>query len=311
MGIKMPLSGRFPVVPMALAVAASGLLLSGCMSSKDTDIDALALASQTEPADALYNQGLANLENGRLKEAAAKFEAIDRQHPYSEFARKALVMRAFASYRTGDYDEAIASARRYLSLYPGSQDAAYAQYIIGLSYYRQMPDVTRDQTDTARAVQAMQEVVDRYPDSEYAEDARTKLRIARDQLAGKEMQVGRYYQERREYIAAINRFKNVVDTYPGTRHVEEALARLTETYYAMGLTQEAQASASVLGQNFPESEWYRDSYALLQSKGLEPRSGGATSWFSNATRLITGADRTPTATRAQADATVLPPPARS
>ncbi|MBB3934369.1 outer membrane protein assembly factor BamD [Aureimonas phyllosphaerae] len=310
MGIKMPLSGRFPVVPMALAVAASGLLLSGCMSSKDTDIDALALASQTEPADALYNQGLANLENGRLKEAAAKFEAIDRQHPYSEFARKALVMRAFASYRTGDYDEAVASARRYLSLYPGSEDAAYAQYIIGLSYYRQMPDVTRDQTDTARAVQAMQEVVDRYPDSEYAEDARTKLRIARDQLAGKEMQVGRYYQERREYIAAINRFKNVVDTYPGTRHVEEALARLTETYYAMGLTQEAQASASVLGQNFPESEWYRDSYALLQSNGLQPRSGSGTSWFSNATRLITGADRSPTATRAQADATVLAPPAR-
>jgi outer membrane protein assembly factor BamD len=311
MGIKMPLSGRFPVVPMALAVAASGLLLSGCMSSKDNDIDALALASQTEPADTLYNQGLANLESGRLKEAAAKFEAIDRQHPYSEFARKALVMRAFASYRTSDYDEAVASARRYLQLYPGSEDAAYAQYIIGLSYFRQMPDVTRDQSDTARAVQAMQEVVDRYPDSEYAEDARTKLRIAKDQLAGKEMQVGRYYQERREYIAAVNRFKNVVDTYPDTRHVEEALARLTESYYAMGLTQEAQASASVLGQNFPESEWYKDSYALLQSNGLQPRQGGATSWFSNATRAITGADRTPAGNRAQAERTVLNPPARS
>ncbi|WP_279477592.1 outer membrane protein assembly factor BamD [Aureimonas sp. SK2] len=310
MGIKMPLTGRLSVVPMALAVATSSLLLSGCMSSKDNDIDALALASQTEPADVLYNQGLANLENGRLKEAAAKFEAIDRQHPYSEFARKALVMRAFASYRTGDYDEAVASARRYLSLYPGSDDAAYAQYIIGLSYFRQMPDVTRDQTDTGRAVQAMQEVVDRYPDSEYAEDARTKLRIAKDQLGGKEMQVGRYYQERREYIAAINRFKNVVDTYPDTRHVEEALARLTESYYAMGLTQEAQASASVLGQNFPESQWYKDSYALLQSNGLQPRQGGPTSWFSNATRAITGADRTPAGDRAQAERTVLNPPAR-
>ncbi|WP_244631249.1 outer membrane protein assembly factor BamD [Aureimonas sp. ME7] len=285
---------------MALAMAASGFVLSGCMSSKDTDIDALALASQTEPADTLYNQGLANLDAGNLKEASAKFQAIDRQHPYSEFARKALVLRAFTNYRLGNYDDAVSSSRRYLSLYPGSEDAAYAQYIIGLSYFRQMPDVTRDQTDTGRAVQAMQEVVDRYPNSEYAEDARTKLRIAKDQLGGKEMQIGRYYQERREYIAAINRFKNVVDTYPDTRHVEEALARLTETYYAMGLTQEAQASASVLGQNFPESQWYKDSYALLQSKGLEPRSGGATSWFSNATRAITGADRTPANARAAA-----------
>ena len=133
------------------------------MSGKDNDIDALALASQTEPADVLYNQGLANLEAGRLGEAAAKFEAIDRQHPYSEWARKALVMRAFTSYRNGDYDEAVSSARRYLSLYPGSEEAAYAQYIIGLSYFRQMPEVTRDQTDTARAALAMQEVVDRYP----------------------------------------------------------------------------------------------------------------------------------------------------
>ena len=166
-------------------------------------------------------------------------------------------MRAFTSYRGGDYDEAINAAKRYLSLYPGTPEAAYAQYIIGLSYYRQIPDVTRDQGGAARAAAAMREVIERYPDSAYVEDAKTKLRIARDQLAGKEMQVGRYYLERRDYVAAINRFKNVVDVYPESRQVEEALARLTEAYYAMGLTGEAQAAASVLGQNFPDSPWYR------------------------------------------------------
>lgn len=277
-------------VGACLALVAGTLSLGGCLSfGKDDDsADVLALAAETEPADVLYNQGLANLEGGRLGEAAKKFEAIDRQHPYSEWARKALVMRAFTSYRNGDYEEAVTSARRYLATYPGTDEAAYAQYIIGLSYFRQIPDVTRDQKETARASAAMQEVVDRYPESEYAEDARAKIRVTRDQLAGKEMQVGRYYLERREYLAAINRFKTVVDTYPATRHVEEALARLTESYYAMGLTQEAQASASVLGQNFPDSQWYKDSYALLQSNGLEPRAGGASSWFANATKAITG-----------------------
>ncbi|EAS51509.1 putative competence lipoprotein comL [Aurantimonas manganoxydans SI85-9A1] len=272
---------------LALGLASAGL--SGCMSSDTSDVEALALAAETDPPDVLYNQGLANLEGGRLGEATKKFEAIDRQHPYSEWARKALVMSAFASYRGGDYDTAINSSKRYLSLYPGSEEAAYAQYIMGLAYYRQIPDVTRDQKEAARAAAAMREVFEKYPDSEYADDARAKLRIARDQLAGKEMQVGRYYLERREYVAAINRFKNVVDVYSDSRHVEEALARLTEAYYAMGLTREAQAAASVLGQNFPDSQWYRDSYQLLQSNGLSPREGSATSWFGVAARKITGA----------------------
>ncbi|MEF2546968.1 outer membrane protein assembly factor BamD [Aurantimonas sp. E1-2-R+4] len=271
---------------LALGIAALGL--GGCASSGNTDVEALALAAQTEPPDVLYNQGLANLEGGRLGEAAKKFEAIDRQHPYSEWARKALVMNAFASYRSGEYEAAINSAKRYLSLYPGSEEAAYAQYIIGLAYYKQIPDVTRDQKEAARAAAAMREVMEKYPDSVYAEDAGNKVRIARDQLAGKEMQVGRYYLERREYVAAINRFKNVVDVYPESRQVEEALARLTEAYYAMGLTREAQAAASVLGQNYPDSPWYRDSYQLLQSKGLAPREGGATSWFGTIGRKIAG-----------------------
>ncbi|MCQ8783972.1 outer membrane protein assembly factor BamD [Aurantimonas sp. CSK15Z-1] len=273
---------------VGVAVAASIAGLSGCMSD-DKDVDVLALAAQTEPADSLYNQGLANLEGGRLTEASKKFEAVDRQHPYSEWARKALVMSAFTNYRRGEYEEAVTASKRYLSLYPGSEDAAYAQYIIGLSYYRQIPDVTRDQKASSRAAAAMQEVVDRYPDSPYAEDAKSKIRIADDQLAGKEMQIGRYYLERREYVAAINRFKNVIDTYPQTRQVEEALARLTEAYYAMGLTQEAQAAASVLGQNFPDSQWYKDSYALLESKGLKPQAGSSTSWFGQIASKITGA----------------------
>ena len=166
---------------LALGLASAGL--SGCMSSDTSDVEALALAAQTDPPDVLYNQGLANLEGGRLSEASKKFEAIDRQHPYSEWARKALVMSAFASYRSGDYDTAINSSKRYLSLYPGSEEAAYAQYIMGLAYYRQIPDVTRDQKEAARAAAAMREVFEKYPDSEYADDARAKLRIARDQLA--------------------------------------------------------------------------------------------------------------------------------
>ncbi|WP_102959255.1 outer membrane protein assembly factor BamD [Mangrovicella endophytica] len=290
---KLSSSRAAPSVLARLVLAGllggSALTLSGCLSGKDDDVDALALAAQTEPADVLYNQGLANLEGGRLTEAGKKFDAVDRQHPYSEWARKALVMRAFTSYRSGEYDEAVNTSKRYLSLYPNSDEAAYAQYIIGLSYYRQIPDVTRDQKSAARAAAAMQEVIDRYPDSEYAEDARSKIRMSRDQLAGKEMQVGRYYLERREYIAAINRFKNVVENYSETRQVEEALSRLTEAYYAMGLTQEAQASASVLGQNFPDSPWYKDSYALLESKGLRPSAPGASSWFSGIGKKITGA----------------------
>ena len=272
---------------LALSVLAAPTVLSGCMSSED-DIDLATYVEQTEPADVLYNQGLANLNAGRLKEASRKFDAVDRQHPYSEWARKSMVMGAFANYRQGNYDEAINAAKRYVSLYPATEDAAYAQYIVGLSYFRQIRDVTQDQKESRRAIEAMEEVVQRWPDSEYVDDAREKVRFARDQLAGKEMQIGRYYLERREYIAAVKRFRYVVENYSNTRHIEEALARLTESYYAMGLTSEAQTAAAVLGQNYPASQWYKDSYALLQSGGLEPREN-AGSWLSKAGKLITGA----------------------
>jgi outer membrane protein assembly factor BamD len=301
-GIEIAPKGRDPImffkrvgqlkapqraVFLALSVVVPSLFLSACMSS-EKDIDLSTYVEQTEPADVLYNQGLANLNAGRLQEASRKFDAVDRQHPYSEWARKSMVMGAFADYRQGNYDEAIGSAKRYLTLYPSTDDAAYAQYIIGLSYYRQIKDVTQDQKEARQTVQTMQDLVTRWPTSEYVDDAKEKIRFANDQLAGKEMQIGRYYLERREYIAAVKRFRTVVENYSNTRHVEEALARLTESYYAMGLTSEAQTAAAVLGTNYPDSPWYKDSYKLLQSNGLAPREN-AGSWISKAGKMITGA----------------------
>ena len=270
---------------VALAVVSTGAL-TAC--SRDDDIDLTAYVQDIEPADVLYNQGLANLEAGKTAEASRKFDAVIRQHPFTEFGRKAKVMAAFTKYRTGDYTGAIADARQYVSLYPSSEDSAYALYIIGLANYRQIQDVTRDQRASRQTIAAMQEVVDRFPDSEYVEDANAKIRFARDQLAGKEMQVGRYYQERKEFVASISRFRTVVQEYSNTRHIEEALARLVESYFAMGLTSEAQTAAAILGNNYPDSQWYADSYALLQTGGLEPRESG-NSWLSQAARALGGA----------------------
>lgn len=284
--------GLLPVKKSLRAVfVAAGLgsmmALGACQTDKDIDITALDI--ETEPADVLYNQALANIKAGKMKEASRKFEAIDKQHPYSEFARKAMVMNAFANYRLGKYPDSINNAQRYISLYPESEDTAYAYYLIGLSYYRQIPQVTRDQRSARRAIAAFSEIIQRYPDSEYVADSETKIRFARDQLAGKEMQIGRYYQERKEYAAAVNRFRVVVETYPNTRQVEEALARLVEVYFAMGLTQDAQTAAAVLGHNFPDSQWYADSYKLLQSQGLEPRENRG-SWLTRAGARLIGAE---------------------
>ncbi len=268
-------------------VALVGLmLLNGCASKDDIDIE--TYVNQVEPADQLFNQGLANLNSGRAGEAVKKFSAVDRQHPYSEYARRSIVLGAFANYRQGNYADAIVASKRYVTLYPTDKDAAYAQYIIGLSYWRQIPDVTRDQADSRRTIAAMQALIEQYPDSEYAEDGKAKIRFARDQITGKEMQVGRYYLERKEYLAAIKRFRVVVEEYSNTRHTEEALARLTEAYFALGLADEAQTAAAVLGHNYPDSEWYKDSYNLLQSGGLKPRENPG-SWLSQAAKKITGA----------------------
>jgi outer membrane protein assembly factor BamD len=224
-----------------------------------------------EPADKLYNEGLFLMNDKQDSKAASKkFEEVDRQHPYSDLARKSLVMSAYAFYKAGDYDSCIGAATRYVTLHPGSPDAAYAQYLIAASHYDQIADITHDQGRTEKAIAALEEVIRKYPTSEYAVSAKTKLEGARDQLAGREMAVGRYYLQRHDYIAAINRFKTVVTQYQTTRHVEEALARLTEAYMAIGIVGEAQTAAAVLGHNFPDSRWYQDAYKLVKSGGLEP-----------------------------------------
>jgi outer membrane protein assembly factor BamD len=272
---------RFLTLASLVAVAGCSALdsLFGDKAGEPTT-DALEPA---RPAGELYNQGLAFMAEGEFKRAVESFEEVDRQHPYSEWAQKAHLMMVFAHYRQGSYQDAVQAGNRYLTLYPSSDDAAYAQYLVGESYFRQIPDVTRDQETAGRALSAMQEIVNKYPDSEYAVDAQNKINVTRDQLAGKEMQVGRYYLERREYVAAVNRFRSVVTEYQTTRHVEEALMRLTEAYLSMGLASEAQTAAAVLGHNFPTSQWYVDALALLQSGGLDP-SENEGSWISRALR---------------------------
>ena len=224
-----------------------------------------------DPADKLYNEGLFLLNNKQDYEGAAKkFDEVDRQNPYSDWARKALLMSAFSYYQAQKYEDCINAAKRYVTLHPGSPDAAYAQFLIAASHYDQIADITRDQGRTEKAVAALEEVVRKYPTSEYAVGAKAKLEAARDQLAGREMNVGRYYLQKRNFTAAINRFKTVVTQYQTTRHVEEALARLTEAYMAIGIVSEAQTAAAVLGHNFPDSPWYKDAYNLVKSGGVEP-----------------------------------------
>lgn len=270
-------------VLMSLVLGTGAILVAGC--SNDPDLDITKLSVQTDPPDQLYTQALANMNAGQMAEAQRKFEAVDRQHPFSEYSRRALVMSTFIKYRQGDNEGAIQAGDRYMKLYPQTKDAAYVQYLIGLSYAKQIPVVTQDQRASARTIEAMMKVVNDYPTSEYVDDAQTKIRMARDNLAGKEMQIGRYYQERKEYIAAISRYRTVVEQFGNTNQVEEALARLVETNYALGLVEEAQTAAAVLGHNYPDSEWYKDSYALLKSKGLEPRENSG-SWISRAGKKL-------------------------
>ena len=266
-------SGQGIVLCLAVA-AALAVPLGGCAGDKNK-------LAPDEPADKLYNEGLTLLNRSEFADAAKKFEEVDRQHPYSEWARKSLLMSAFSYYEVGKHEETIQAATRYVALHPGSSDAAYAQYLIASSYYDQIPDITRDQARTEKAMRALDEVARKYPDTEYAESAKKKIEVARDQLAGKEMMIGRYYLDQRNYPGAINRFKAVVTQYQTTRHVEEALMRLTEAYMAMGIVNEAQTAAAVLGHNFPNSPWYQDAYKLVQSGGAAPREDKG-SWISRA-----------------------------
>jgi outer membrane protein assembly factor BamD len=238
-----------------------------------------------EPADKLYNEGLYLLNEKRdIKAASKKFDEVERQHPYSDWARKSLIMSAYTYYEAGAYEDSVGAARRYIQLHPGSPDAAYAQFLIGSSYFDQIRDISRDQDRTEKAIASLEEVIRKYPTTEYAASAKRKISIARDQLAGREVMTGKYYLDRRDYSGAINRFKVVVTRYQTTRHVEEALLRLTEAYMALGVIEEAQTSAAVLGHNFPDSRWYQDAHALLTSRGVKPTENKG-SWISRAFKL--------------------------
>ena len=254
-----------------------GAVVAGCTAfNKEEDY------VPEDPADKLYNEGLFLLNNKQDYEGAAKkFDEVDRQNPYSDWARKALLMSAFSYYQAQKYEDCINAAKRYVTLHPGSPDAAYAQYLIGASYYDQILDVNHDQQRADKAVAALEEVVRKYPDTEYALNAKKKIDMARDQLAGKEMEIGRFYMKKRDFTGAINRFKVVVTHFQTTREVEEALERLTEAYIALGILDEAQTAAALLGHNFPDSPWYKDAYRLVTSAGGQPAEN-KDSWMSRA-----------------------------
>ncbi|MGZ0246820.1 MAG: outer membrane protein assembly factor BamD [Alphaproteobacteria bacterium] len=219
----------------------------------------------------LYNTAVNSLETGQYKSAAKQFDEVERQHPYSTWATKAQIMAAFSHYQANEYDEAVIGLDRFIRLHPGNRDIAYAYYLKALSYYERISDVARDQLVTELALTSLNEIVRRFPNSKYARDARLKIDLTRDHLAGKEMEIGRFYLNRNHYLAAINRFKAVVDDYQTTTHVPEALHRLVESYAALGVINEARRVAAVLGHNYPGSEWYLDSYAVAAGPDLRER----------------------------------------
>jgi outer membrane protein assembly factor BamD len=254
----------------AIAVAAA-LTLSGCGGEKkDTYVEL--------PVDRLYNNAMNSVASGDWDKAAQQFEEVDRQHPYSVWATKAQLMAAYALYQDNKYDQSIVAADRFIQLHPGNRDIAYAYYLKALDYYVQIADVGRDQAVTQQALVALGEVVRRFPDSRYGRDAALKMQLATDHLAGKEMEIGRYYEKQRYYLAAINRYRRVVDLYQTTTHVPEALERLTECYTALGLRQEAGKTAAVLGYNYPGSTWYARAYSLVTAGSTTTASSG---WFAD------------------------------
>jgi len=225
-------------------------------------------------AETIYQQAEFQLENGRADNAAELFIEVERLHPYSTWAERALIMAAFSYHEDGDYEAARVAAQRYLDFYPGNEDAAYAQYLLALSYYDQIDQVGRDQGVTYQALQALRVVIERYPDSEYTQDAILRFDLAYDHLAGKEMEVGRYYLRREHYTSAINRFRVVVEEFQTTTHTPEALLRLVEAYLALGLTDEAQTAGAILGYNFQSSPFYDDAYRQLTGQGLSLEAAG-------------------------------------
>jgi outer membrane protein assembly factor BamD len=276
------------VAALLLSACSGGSLLSGG-SRKSGDgpqsvpaggIITPDLASADEKAVAtLYNDGLSSISTGSYKRAQQSFAEVERQHPYSKWATKSILMQAFTAYQRRSYDEAVNASRRFITLHPGHKDTPYAYYLLALSEFEGMENVERDQVQTQRALAALDELVRRYPDSPYAADATQKMAVANERLAGKEMEIGRYYVKRGAYLAGINRFKNVVTNYQTSAQTPEALYRLTESYLALGVVSEAQTAAAVLGHNYQNSKWYREAFNLLN--GLPPAENRS-SWISKA-----------------------------
>jgi outer membrane protein assembly factor BamD len=260
-----------PLSPSRLLAAGLLLALAACGGKKDQ-------VYIEKPVDDLYNKAMDALLEENYATAAKTFDEVDAQHPYSVWATKSQLMQIYAYFQNGNYNDAVLAADRYIQLHPGNRDVAYAYYLKAVSYYMQIVDVGRDQKLTDLALKALDDVVRRFPDSKYARDAKLKLDFTRDHLAGKEMEIGRYYLKRREYLAAMNRFKRVVDNFQTTTHVPEALERLVEVNLALGLTNEAKANAAVLGYNYPGSQWYSDAHALVTGEG-SPRQANE-GWFS-------------------------------
>ena len=269
----MNFGGKFRAVLLASVAALS---LSGCSlfgtDDATNDLNKDAAAYNERPIDQIYADAWKQINAGNWDQAAAQFNEVDRQHPYSVWARRAQLMSAFCSYQANKYDEAVSTADQYISLHPGSPEVAYAFYLKAISLYEQIVDVGRDQSKTQGALVALQDVVQRFPDTEYARDANLKIDLTQDHLAGKEMEIGRYYLSRGNYIGAINRFRAVVDQYQTTPQIGEALERLTEAYYSLGLDGEAQTAAAVLGANYPGTVWYQDAYNILKGRNLQPKT---------------------------------------
>jgi outer membrane protein assembly factor BamD len=246
---------------LALSVSLVPLSACGTLGRNRRGVDTRYVARDV---NTLYNAAWDRMRQRNYAQAALIFDEVERQHPYSIWARRAQLMSAFCYYAAGDHTKSIESARRFMSIHPGNRDAPYALYLIALNYYEQISDVTRDQAITRQALESLGEVVRRYPDTPYAADARVKVDLVRDHLAGKEMEIGRFYQRRRQWLAATVRFRTVVDEYQTTSHAPEALMRLTESYLALGIPEEARRAAAVLGANYPNTRWYQRAYALVQ-----------------------------------------------
>lgn len=239
------------------------------------EVDEEALAQKNESVEVLYNRAFAMMQEGENKQAIEAFEEVERQHPYSPWAAQSQVMAGYAAYLAGEYEDAVVILDRFVKLHPTSKSAPYAYYLKAMSYYIQITDVGRDQKMTELARQSLKEVVARYPNSEYAKDAKLKYELTSDHLAGKEMEIGRYYLTRKHYVAALNRFKFVVDNYQTTSHVPEAMHRMVEAYLRLGVVDQAKKYAAVLGYNYPGSEWYEYSYKMMEGN-LSPEEKQST-----------------------------------